>query len=186
MNLNDTLQLWLQGEINACVAGHASRIERLENAVQHQDVYLSNLCMRLDTLEEVVNRQAQLIEDQRDAFEVLHKGLKPACMENFLANLEECSRVGSLQRLLGSEFNILHEAHNKLASKVQTMLVPETLCADDLLEKVCSSENWGEAVAECYREVAFEDAVNDVVSGKELKEMVKDIVNDLRFDVSVR
>ena len=76
MNLNDTLHLWLQGEINACVAGHASRIERLENAVQHQDVYLSNLCMRLEALGEVVHRQAQLIEDQRDAFKELHDRLR--------------------------------------------------------------------------------------------------------------
>lgn len=76
MNLNDTLHLWLQGEINACVAGHTSRIERLENAAQNQDVYMSNLCMRLGALEDVVNRQAQLIEDQRDAFKELHDVVK--------------------------------------------------------------------------------------------------------------
>jgi len=175
-NLTDVLQHWLQGEINTCVAGHQSRIDHLE--------------ARVEALAHVIDRQAQLIEDQRAAFKELHKelhkGLHPACMENFFANLEECARVGSLQRLLGSEFNILHEAHNQLANKVQAMLVPETMCADALLDKVCNSENWSDAVAGCYTDSAFEEAVNDVVSGRELKQMVRDIVNDLRFDVSVR
>lgn len=35
MNFSDTIQHWLQGQINAAVDGHSARLERLEAAVTH-------------------------------------------------------------------------------------------------------------------------------------------------------
>jgi hypothetical protein len=42
-NLPDLIQFWLQGQVNDCVAGHLSRIERLEDRIQTQDAQIKAL-----------------------------------------------------------------------------------------------------------------------------------------------
>lgn len=49
-NLIDTLQTWLQGEMNACVAGHTARIERLEESVRDQTRLIESLHRELDSI----------------------------------------------------------------------------------------------------------------------------------------
>jgi predicted nuclease with TOPRIM domain len=42
MNLTETIQVWLQKEINACVQGHDARISRLENTAPQDIVHLAS------------------------------------------------------------------------------------------------------------------------------------------------
>lgn len=48
MNISDTIQHWLQGQINAAVDGHSVRLERLETAVTHAQ-YQDERIKRLET-----------------------------------------------------------------------------------------------------------------------------------------
>lgn len=121
-NLFDLFQRWLQGEINAAVAGHASRIERLEERLQAQDT-----------------------------------GLKT-----------------------------LQDAHLKLRDHVQAMLVPATMDADALLAKIRDAEDWEEALQDVLGTHAFAEAINEDVFDRTFDSKVKEAVQDLRFEVSVR
>lgn len=114
--LADLFRFWLQGQINAAVAGHASRIERLEERLQTQDA-----------------------------------------------------------------------AIKALAKHVQAMLVPQTMCADDLLEKLRNAEEWLEVLTgDVLNSSAFTEAVNETVFDRTFDEKIKDCINDLRFEVTVR
>lgn len=50
-NLPDLIQFWLQGQVNDCVAGHLSRIERLEDRIQTQDAQIKALSTKLEAFE---------------------------------------------------------------------------------------------------------------------------------------
>ena len=82
----------------------------------------------------------------------------------------------------------LHQAHAKLARDVYAMLVPQTMDADTLLQKLRGAENWHDAVAdEVFGSPAFTTALDEeVFEGHKLDEAVKAVVNDLDFKVSVR
>lgn len=117
--LFNTFEVWLQGRINTCVAGHASRIERLEE--------------RIEDLSRAVNVQAD---------------------------------------------------------RVQKMLVPETMDADALLNKLRGAIDWVEAAPmdELVGSSEFREAIREeVFEGRALTEAVIEIIqDDIRFDVSVK
>lgn len=62
-NLPDLIQFWLQGQVNDCVAGHLSRIERLEDRIQTQDAQIKALSTKL----EVVTNPPSTHPEQFDA-----------------------------------------------------------------------------------------------------------------------
>lgn len=82
----------------------------------------------------------------------------------------------------------LWRAHNKLSRDVQAMLVPQTMDADTLLQKLRGAENWHDAITDdVLGSPAFTTALNEeVFEGHKLDEAVKAIVGDLDFKVSVR
>lgn len=122
-SLFDAFEVWLQGQINTAVAGHASRIERLEERLQTQDGYTKHL----------------------------------------------------------------EETIDKLAKRVQAMLVPQTMDADTLLEKLRNAEEWLEVLTgDVLNSSAFTEAVNETVFDRTFDEKIKDCINDLRFEVTVR
>lgn len=48
MKAADAFEHWLQGRINTCVDGHASRITRLEDRIQTQDAQIKELSAKLE------------------------------------------------------------------------------------------------------------------------------------------
>jgi len=63
MNFSDTIQHWLQGQINAAVDGHSARLEHLEAAVTHaqyQDERIKRLETQAFELSEHLSRSEKL------------------------------------------------------------------------------------------------------------------------------
>lgn len=120
---------------------------------------IDHLEQRIEALAHVIDCQSRLIEGQHEALKELYE------------------RVTSL------------ETSNERSTaylRVKAMLEPESMCADDLLKKICESEKWRDVLNDIYSDSAFVDAVNDAVTDRDLRSMVRAIINDLNFDVSVR
>lgn len=109
------------------------------------------------------------------------------------------SRIARLEERIQTqahEISTLHEVHNKLAERVQAMLVPQTMDADALLTKIRSSSDWAQALAEVTDMRAFdralENAVDEalnqsrLVTMSEVTEAINDSFNDNAFSDSVK
>lgn len=142
-----------------------------------------------------------------DTFEIWLQGRINTCVGGLTSRLEyteDCAsgllqRIDALEKLAvdqAHEISMLHEVLNKLAERVQAMLVPQTMDADALLTKIRSSSDWAQALAEVTDMRAFDralenavgEAINQsrLVTMSDVTEVINDSFNDSGFADSVK
>lgn len=93
MNFSDTIQHWLQGQINAAVDGHSARLERLEAAVTHAQ-YQDERIKRLEAQVFELNERLLTFQERYPDFpglssHVEHMSENVSTISNRLESLEK-------------------------------------------------------------------------------------------------
>jgi len=74
--LFNIFEVWLQGQINTCVAGHASRISHLENLIQEQAAALKRAAEPIVNQDDELNVLRARVEDLSRALNVQGENLR--------------------------------------------------------------------------------------------------------------
>lgn len=124
-----------------------------------------------------------------DTFEVWLQGRINVCVGG------HAGRIARLEERLQTQdgyIKHLEETIDKLANRVQAMLVPETMPADELLVKIRSADEWPNALKELLDTSAFERAIERnldierLVTMSDVTEAIDDWSNDSGFNDSVK
>lgn len=169
MNLTDQFQAWIQAEINACVQGHDSRIERLDRRMEAMVTCLDVNNKKLESLCETAPCDIPHL-----ASELKRRGQETADLKQ---ELESQARKHDAQ--LGAITDLLDKATTTNALLEGTLRVMQRQI--DALQKT-STDQFHEYLEEEFggylRKYGKECGLEDLLDANEIWDMVRDYAKD--------